>query len=69
MIIITHHFLQISVNKTHTVCTHVAVCEAISLVVLFLEYHFVSREEMQSKVDNGHFIEHAVFSGNMYGTR
>ena len=29
----------------------------------------MSREEMQSKVDDGHFIEHAIFSGNMYGTR
>lgn len=34
-----------------------------------LEYHFVTRELMQSKIDDGHFIEHAVFSGNMYGTR
>ena len=29
----------------------------------------MTREEMQSKIDGGHFIEYAVFSGNMYGTR
>ena len=34
-----------------------------------IEYHFVTREVMQSKIDDGQFIEHAVFSGNMYGTR
>ncbi|KAM5158424.1 guanylate kinase isoform 2-T2 [Mantella aurantiaca] len=32
------------------------------------DYHFVSREEMQKGVDNGEFIESAIFSGNMYGT-
>ncbi|XP_072269115.1 guanylate kinase isoform X2 [Pyxicephalus adspersus] len=32
------------------------------------DYHFVSREEMQRGIDNGEFIENAVFSGNMYGT-
>ncbi|XP_077123906.1 guanylate kinase isoform X3 [Ranitomeya variabilis] len=32
------------------------------------DYHFVTREEMQRGIDNGDFIEHAVFSGNMYGT-
>ncbi|XP_069815243.1 guanylate kinase isoform X2 [Dendropsophus ebraccatus] len=32
------------------------------------DYHFVSREEMQRGIDKGDFIEHAVFSGNMYGT-
>ncbi|KAK7085738.1 guanylate kinase [Halocaridina rubra] len=31
-------------------------------------YYFVSKEEMQTSVDNGEFIEHAVYSGNMYGT-
>ncbi|KAM4641516.1 LOW QUALITY PROTEIN: guanylate kinase-like [Discoglossus pictus] len=31
------------------------------------EYHFVTREDMQ-RINNGEFIEHAVFSGNMYGT-
>ncbi|KAM4689367.1 guanylate kinase isoform 2-T2 [Discoglossus pictus] len=32
------------------------------------DYHFVTREDMQKGIDNGEFIEHAVFSGNMYGT-
>ncbi|KAG8443502.1 hypothetical protein GDO86_012050, partial [Hymenochirus boettgeri] len=32
------------------------------------DYHFVTREDMQQKIDHGEFIEHAVFSGNMYGT-
>ncbi|KAM9308661.1 guanylate kinase [Gastrophryne carolinensis] len=32
------------------------------------DYHFVSREEMQRGIENGEFIEHAVFSGNLYGT-
>ncbi|XP_068091262.1 guanylate kinase isoform X2 [Hyperolius riggenbachi] len=32
------------------------------------DYHFVSLEEMKKGIDNGEFIEHAVFSGNMYGT-
>uniref|UniRef100_A0A8C5R3G9 guanylate kinase n=1 Tax=Leptobrachium leishanense TaxID=445787 RepID=A0A8C5R3G9_9ANUR len=32
------------------------------------DYHFVTREVMQKGIDNGEFIEHAVFSGNMYGT-
>ncbi|XP_006006380.1 guanylate kinase isoform X2 [Latimeria chalumnae] len=33
-----------------------------------IDYHFVSREEMQSGIKNGEFIEHAEFSGNLYGT-
>ncbi|KAI3374871.1 hypothetical protein L3Q82_021409 [Scortum barcoo] len=33
------------------------------------DYNFVSREEMQAGIDNGEFIEHAEFSGNMYGTK
>ena len=31
-------------------------------------YHFVTREEFQRRVDNGEFLEHAQFGGNMYGT-
>nr|XP_013037947.2 guanylate kinase isoform X4 [Anser cygnoides] len=31
-------------------------------------YHFVTREEMKKEIDAGEFIEHAEFSGNMYGT-
>jgi guanylate kinase len=33
-----------------------------------VHYHFVSVEEMQAGIENGDFIETAVFSGNMYGT-
>jgi len=32
------------------------------------DYHFVSRVEMEALVDEGAFLEHAVFGGNMYGT-
>ncbi|XP_056326942.1 guanylate kinase isoform X3 [Danio aesculapii] len=32
------------------------------------DYHFVSRDVMQTSVANGEFIESAEFSGNMYGT-
>nr|AKG62136.1 guanylate kinase 1 [Sphenodon punctatus] len=31
-------------------------------------YHFVTREQMQKEINAGEFIEHAEFSGNMYGT-
>lgn len=34
-----------------------------------IHYHFVSVEEMQAAIEKGEFIETAVFSGNMYGTR
>ncbi|XP_012590073.1 PREDICTED: guanylate kinase [Condylura cristata] len=33
------------------------------------EYHFVTREAMQRDIAAGDFIEHAEFSGNLYGTR
>ncbi|NP_001087146.1 guanylate kinase 1 L homeolog isoform X2 [Xenopus laevis] len=32
------------------------------------DYHFVTLEDMKRGVERGDFIEHAVFSGNMYGT-
>lgn len=34
-----------------------------------VHYHFVTVEHMQKGIENGDFIETAVFSGNMYGTR
>lgn len=32
------------------------------------EYHFVTREQMLKAVENDEFLEHAEFSGNIYGT-
>ncbi|CAL8280435.1 unnamed protein product [Lota lota] len=32
------------------------------------DYHYVTMEAMQTAIDNGEFIESAVFSGNIYGT-
>ena len=31
-------------------------------------YHFCTREDMENMIENNDFVEHAVFSGNMYGT-
>jgi len=31
-------------------------------------YHFVSRDKFQKLIKDGAFIEHAEFSGNLYGT-
>jgi len=33
-----------------------------------VHYHFVSREKMLDAIRQGRFIEHAEFSGNLYGT-
>jgi len=32
------------------------------------DYHFISREDMQKGIATGLFLEHAEFSGNIYGT-
>lgn len=32
------------------------------------DYHFTPKEEMQAKIAAGDFLEHAQFSGNLYGT-
>ena len=32
------------------------------------EYHFVRKEDMEEAIDDGQFIEHATFAGNLYGT-
>lgn len=31
-------------------------------------YHFVTKQDMLGLVEQGRFLEHATFSGNMYGT-
>ncbi|KAF9181220.1 hypothetical protein BGZ51_005580 [Haplosporangium sp. Z 767] len=31
-------------------------------------YHFVTTEQMQKLINQGHFLEHTMFSGNYYGT-
>lgn len=33
-----------------------------------MQYHFVSRDTFTSLLDDGGFVEHAEFSGNLYGT-
>ncbi|KAH9992787.1 guanylate kinase [Russula compacta] len=33
-----------------------------------VQYHFASREDFISLLDQGGFVEHAEFSGNIYGT-
>ncbi|KAH9975835.1 guanylate kinase [Lactifluus volemus] len=33
-----------------------------------VQYHFVSREDFISLLNKGGFVEHAEFSGNLYGT-
>ena len=33
-----------------------------------MQYHFVSRDAFTSLLDKGGFVEHAEFSGNLYGT-
>ena len=37
--------------------------------VLLLEYHFTTKKQMEKAIGEGKFIEHAEFSGNLYGTR
>ncbi|HET7046754.1 MAG TPA: guanylate kinase [Solirubrobacteraceae bacterium] len=33
-----------------------------------VEYHFLTPEQFAERVDAGDFVEHATYSGNMYGT-
>ncbi len=34
-----------------------------------VDYHFISRQEFENKIERGEFIEWAEFSSNLYGTR
>lgn len=34
-----------------------------------VHYYFTTKEEMEEAIKNGDFIENAVYSNNMYGTR
>jgi len=34
-----------------------------------VDYYFVTREDMTRAIANNEFVEHAEFSGNLYGTR
>ncbi len=33
-----------------------------------VDYHFVSREQMERDIDDGLFIEYGEYKGNLYGT-
>lgn len=44
-------------------------CGQLHQLLLFVDYYFVTREVMQRDIAAGDFIEHAEFSGNLYGTR
>lgn len=33
------------------------------------EYYFIGKEEMQSQMEQGNFLETAMYGGNIYGTR
>ena len=53
------HFERCLINfVTLLFCTYVII-----------EYHFTSKDAMLKSIANGDFIEHAEFSGNIYGTR
>ena len=32
------------------------------------DYHFLSREDFQERIETGHFLEHAEVHGNYYGS-
>ncbi|HUU68491.1 MAG TPA: guanylate kinase [Planctomycetota bacterium] len=32
------------------------------------DYHFITREEFERKINNGEFVEYAEYAGNLYGT-
>lgn len=44
-------------------------CGQLQQLLFSVDYYFVTREVMQRDIAAGDFIEHAEFSGNLYGTR
>lgn len=43
---------------------------AVAVIIYFyVDYYFVTREDMTRAIANNEFVEHAEFSGNLYGTR
>ncbi len=39
------------------------------IVLICLDYHYSTKEDMLRGIHAGEFIEHAEFSHNLYGTR
>jgi guanylate kinase len=37
--------------------------------LVYIEYHFIQRAEMETMIANGEFDEWSEFSSNLYGTR
>ncbi|MBO4877434.1 MAG: guanylate kinase [Ruminococcus sp.] len=33
-----------------------------------VNYHFITREEFEKRIENGEFLEHAEYCGNLYGS-
>ena len=45
------------------------ICRLNVLFILEIEYHFVTRPDMEKMIANGEFLETTEFSSNLYGTR
>uniref|UniRef100_UPI00358FB3A6 guanylate kinase isoform X2 n=1 Tax=Myxine glutinosa TaxID=7769 RepID=UPI00358FB3A6 len=43
-------------------------CNLLNSPAACADYHFVMRDEMEKCIKAGEFLEHAEFSGNLYGT-
>uniref|UniRef100_A0A3Q3FPY5 Guanylate kinase 1a n=1 Tax=Labrus bergylta TaxID=56723 RepID=A0A3Q3FPY5_9LABR len=56
------------VNGKGTTFSSFSTTVTLNQIIFVREYHFVTREAMQTRIENGDFIEHTEFSGNMYGT-
>lgn len=56
-------------NQTFCVCLRHVEFEKNMLFKFSLDYHYTTVEKMTKQIENGEFLEHAVFSSNKYGTR